>query len=105
MKTNLKKISSEEIITEINKLETDTVLIIVDHQVWSIYSKEINLDLIENKKVVFWKSPDGEKAKNINDYQNAMEFFLDKGIHRNAHLVVIGGGAVSDFGGFIAATI
>ena len=34
-----------------------------------------------------------------------MEFFLEKGIHRNAHLVVIGGGAVSDFAGFVASTI
>lgn len=105
MKTNLKKITINEIVSEINQLETDTVLVVVDHIVWSLYSKEINLDSIENKKVIFWKAPDGEKAKNINDYQNAMEFFLDKGIHRNAHLVVIGGGAVSDFAGFLASTI
>jgi 3-dehydroquinate synthetase len=81
------------------------VLVIADHQVWSQYSKDIILEKVENKKVIFWKSPDGEKVKNFNDYQTAIEFFLDKGIHRNAHLVVIGGGAVSDFSGLIAATI
>lgn len=105
MKTNIKKIELENIVDEINKLETDTVLVIADHQVWSQYSKDIILEKIENKKVIFWKSPDGEKVKNFNEYQTAIEFFLDKGIHRNAHLIVIGGGAVSDFGGFIAATI
>jgi 3-dehydroquinate synthetase len=105
MKTNIKKIELENIIDEINKLETDTVLVVADHQVWSMYSKDILLEKIENKKVIFWKSPDGEKVKNFNDFQTAIEFFLDKGIHRNAHLVVIGGGAVSDFAGFIAATI
>ncbi|MBC7715087.1 MAG: 3-dehydroquinate synthase [Rhizobacter sp.] len=105
MKTEIKKIGFESIIEEINKLQTDTVLIIADHQVWSLYSKDLNLDQIENKKVLFWKAGDGEKVKNMTDYQSAVEFFLEKGIHRNAHLVVIGGGATSDFGGFVAATI
>ncbi|MBC7426985.1 MAG: 3-dehydroquinate synthase [Bacteriovorax sp.] len=105
MKTEIKKIEFETIVDEINKLQTDTVLIIADHQVWSLYSKDLNLEKIENKKVLFWKASDGEKVKNITDFQNAVEFFLEKGIHRNAHLVVIGGGATSDFGGFVAATI
>lgn len=104
-KTQIKNIELTAITDEINALDTDTVLLVVDHQVWSTYSKEILLEKIENKKVIFWKSPDGEKVKNINDFQNAIEFFLEKGIHRNAHLVVIGGGAVSDFAGFMAATI
>jgi len=103
-KTLIKKIELENICEEINKIETDTILLIVDHQIWSLYSKELPLEKIE-KKVIFWKAPDGEKVKNFTELQNASEFFLDKGIHRNAHLVVIGGGAVSDFAGFVAATI
>lgn len=105
MKTEIKNVELENIIEEINKLETDTILVVADHQVWSLYSKDLVLEKIENKKVLFWKAADGEKVKNITDFQNAMEFFLDKGIHRNAHLVVIGGGATSDFAGFVAATI
>ncbi len=105
MKTEIKKVELDGIVEEINKLQTDTVLVIADHQVWSTYSKDIILEKIENKKVIFWKAADGEKVKNITDFQNAVEFFLEKGIHRNAHLVVIGGGATSDFGGFVAATI
>jgi 3-dehydroquinate synthetase len=105
MKTLIKNIELDSIISEINNLETDTVLLVVDHVVWSLYAKDLMIEKIENKKVLFWKSPDGEKVKNINDFQNAVEFFLEKGIHRNAHLVAIGGGAVSDFAGFIAATI
>ncbi|MGZ3788118.1 MAG: 3-dehydroquinate synthase [Bacteriovorax sp.] len=105
MNTIIKKIALENIVEEISKLDTDTVLLVVDHLVWSHYSKELILEKIENKKVIFWKSPDGEKVKNLNDFQIATEFFLEKGIHRNAHLVAIGGGAVSDFSGFVAATI
>ncbi len=105
MKTEIKHVELENIISEINNLQTDTVLVIADHQVWSLYSKDLLLEQIENKKVLFWKAADGEKVKNITDFQNAIEFFLDKGIHRNAHMVVIGGGATSDFGGFVASTI
>jgi 3-dehydroquinate synthase len=105
MKTVIKNIELASIVQEINNLDTDTVLLIVDHVVWSQYSKDLILESIENKKVIFWKAPDGEKVKNINEFQNAVEFFLEKGIHRNAHLVAIGGGAVSDFAGFVAATI
>lgn len=105
MQTKILNIELESIVDQINNLETDTILLVVDHLVWSHYSKELILEKIENKKVIFWKSPDGEKVKNINEFQNAVEFFLEKGIHRNAHLVAIGGGAVSDFAGFIAATI
>ena len=86
MKTQIKKIELDAIVEEINKLDTDTILLIVDHLFWSHYSKDLILEKIENKKVIFWKSPDGEKVKNINDFQNAIEFFLEKGIHRNAHL-------------------
>jgi 3-dehydroquinate synthase len=105
MKTQIKNVTFEEIPEVLASIDSDTILLIVDHVVWSLYSKELPIDKIENKKVIFWKSPDGDKVKNINDFQNAIEFFLDKGIHRNAHLVAIGGGAVSDFAGFIAATI
>ena len=105
IKTQIKHVEMENIIGEINDLSNDTVLIVADHHVWSLYSKDILLEKIENKKVIFWKAPDGEKVKNINDFQIAVEFFLEKGIHRNAHLVVIGGGATSDFAGFVAATI
>jgi 3-dehydroquinate synthetase len=105
MKTHIANIKLDSIISEINKLETDTVLLVVDHVVWSLYPQHLLIEKIENKRVIFWKSPDGEKVKNIIDFQNAVEFFLEKGIHRNSHLVAIGGGAVSDFAGFIAATI
>ncbi len=84
-KTLLKKIEIDQIINELSKIEADTLLIVADHNVWSVYSKEIKIDEIQNKKVILWKSPDGEKAKNITEFQNAIEFFLEKGIHRKAH--------------------
>jgi 3-dehydroquinate synthetase len=53
---------------------------------------------------VFWLS-DPEGQKNLSTYENALEFFLKLGIHRKAVLYVFGGGATTDLGGFVAATI
>ncbi len=105
MKTRIQTVQYENLIDELNKIETDTLLVVADHQVWSIYGKDFPFESITGKKVIFWKAGDGEKVKNFNDFQNCLEFFLDKGIHRKAHLVAIGGGATSDFAGFVAATI
>ena len=49
MKTEIKNVELENIVEEINQLQTDTVLIIADHHVWSLYSKDILLEKIENK--------------------------------------------------------
>ena len=53
---------------------------------------------------VFWLS-DSEEQKNLSVYETATEFFLKLGIHRASMLFVFGGGATTDFGGFVAATL
>lgn len=53
---------------------------------------------------VFWLSRP-EDQKNLEDYARAVEFLLKQGIHRKSVLHAIGGGATTDFAGFIAATI
>lgn len=53
---------------------------------------------------IFWLS-NPEEQKNLEDYQRALEFFLKQGIHRQSKLHAIGGGATTDFCGFVAATI
>ncbi len=85
--------------------DADTLIIFIDQMVWNLKFKEFRTEHIEEKKIILWKAPDGEKVKNFSEYQNAMEFVLEKGIHRQAHLLSIGGGALSDFSGFVAATL
>ena len=43
--------------------------------------------------------------KNFENYENCIEELIDSGIHRNSHIVAFGGGATSDFAGFVAATV
>lgn len=53
---------------------------------------------------VFWLN-DPEDEKNLTTYSAALDFYLQNGIHRNSTMYVFGGGATSDLGGFIAATV
>lgn len=103
--TKIIRTEFEELMFHFQSIESDTILVVADHLVWSLYGKDFNFESLTGKKIIFWKAPDGEKAKNFNDFQNCCEYFLDKGIHRKAHLIALGGGAVSDFAGFVAATI
>jgi 3-dehydroquinate synthase len=53
---------------------------------------------------VFWlKNP--EEDKNLEVYGAALEFLLQQGIQRKTVLYTFGGGATTDIGGFIAATV
>ena len=46
-----------------------------------------------------------EKYKKLSYAEKMIDFFLSKGIKRTDELLVVGGGAVSDLGGFVASII
>lgn len=102
MKTKIQKKKLADICREIQKLEADTILLVIDQKVKKLYGKKIQ---VKGKKVLTWVAPQGEATKNFSSYQKCMEYFLSKGAHRFSHLVSIGGGATSDFAGFVAATL
>ena len=105
MKTEIVKVSIDNLIKEFNKIQTDTIALIIDQKVYELYKKQLGLDLIDkNKKLIIWKAPSGESLKSIRNYESCMEYLISKNIHRKTHLVAVGGGAVGDFAGFIAAT-
>jgi 3-dehydroquinate synthase len=95
----------ERIKDNLKTLDTDSLVIIVDLNVQNIYSKVLKLLNIEGKKVTLWKAPPGENAKNFEEFERCIEFIIEKGIHRKSHIVAIGGGAISDFAGFVASTV
>ena len=106
METRFETSDFDKIIEDIQNLDTDLILLLTDHRVWSQYSKILPIHKIsEKKRVIVWKSADGEKTKTLKEYENCIEFLLEKGIHRQAHIVALGGGALSDFAGFVAATL
>jgi 3-dehydroquinate synthase len=96
--------SIEKIFETISKIETDTIIIIIDLNLYSLYAKSFDLKSL-NKKTIIWKAPPGENVKCFKEFEKCLEYLLEKGVHRHCHLVAIGGGALSDFAGFVAASL
>lgn len=78
----------------------DNVYYLIDEHVYGIY-KNSKLSFIEAPLVV----TGGESFKYASPLMHTMEELLTFGIKRNDLIVVIGGGATGDAGGFIASTI
>lgn len=93
----MQKISYSQLILELKNEK----YFVVDSKVVSLYPE---LREFLGPKVV-WILDNPEKQKTILAYSQISEFFLINGISRRDKIVVIGGGASSDLGGFVASTL
>ncbi len=84
--------------------QSERLLLILDEAIERVAPQVIEALAIKDKRRV-WICRGGEAAKTLSEYEKCAEQFLSLGIHRKDHLLVIGGGATSDFGGFVAATL
>ncbi|MFG1500149.1 hypothetical protein ABMA70_08045 [Halobacteriovorax sp. XZX-3] len=85
----------------LNEIDSDRILVVLDSNINSLY-----LDLIDVREgIEIYIAPAGEDCKNVSEVERACEFFIEKGVHRGAHLVAIGGGACSDFAGLVASLL
>lgn len=105
MKTNIQDCNFSSLGEELGAIDTDNLLIVVDSRVWQIYAKELVENHPKDKKIYLYKTLEGEATKNVAEFEKGLEFFLEKGIHRDSYLVAIGGGATSDFAGFLASSL
>ena len=105
MKSEIKTCYLDELGKDIETIKTDQILLVVDSRVWQHYQKALESYQPKNKTIILYKSLEGESTKTIEEYERGVEFFLEKGVHRKAHLLAIGGGATSDYAGFIAASL
>ncbi len=94
----------DQIITRLSEFKSETLIIIIDLNVYALYIDKMK-PLFDNKKIVLWKASPGESTKTFKEFESCLEFLLSQGVHRNCHLVAFGGGALSDFAGFIATTL
>lgn len=74
---------------------------IVDRKVFDLH--EANLSFLDGKCVFFLEDP--EREKSFETLEKAISFFLERRINRTNRIVVIGGGATTDLGGFVASII
>lgn len=99
MKSKLTYLKKLELFKELDNFKEGQFFAIADQKV-----KNHLPQWIQFSPHVYWlKNP--EDDKNLETYGEALNFFLKQGIQRSSHLYVFGGGATTDFAGFVAATI
>ena len=93
-----------ELIThELNHL--NKILIITDEKVAAFHLQTVKDALIKTgKPVLHHVVPEGEHAKTFDVFYECQSFCLTQQINRKSLIIALGGGAVGDLAGFVAAT-
>ncbi len=99
MKSNLTYLKKPELFKLLDRSSVGPFFAIADSKVRGHLPQ-----WIQGSPNVFWVTAP-EEQKSLKDYGAALEFFLRAGVDRSATLFAIGGGATTDLGGFVAATI
>jgi 3-dehydroquinate synthetase len=99
MHSELIYLNKAELYKELESISPDRFFAVVDQKIKSHLP-----EWIQKSSQVFWlKHP--EEQKNLSAFTEITEFFLTAGIDRASTLIAIGGGATTDLGGFVSATI
>lgn len=85
------------------------ILIITDLNVSKLYLNEIKQILKEDKdyndlNILDYVIAAGEESKNINNYNDVLEFLAQNNFSRKDMIIALGGGVVGDLAGFVAST-
>lgn len=81
-------------------------LILADKNAFSLYGKKIFSSLKKlGKPIIVSQIVAGEQNKNIDKIADLVRPYFRMGFNRNACLISIGGGVVTDIGGFIASIL
>jgi 3-dehydroquinate synthase len=79
------------------------ILIITDETVAKIHLDKV-LPLLSEWNPVIFTAPSGEKAKTFEVYYEALSVALENRLDRKSVILALGGGAVGDLSGFVAAS-
>ncbi len=93
-----------KVITNISAYSN--ILLLIDKNVNNLYGKKIIKSLQNSgKQIVRSIVPSDEKSKNLNNIVKFIKPFFKKGINRKSCLIAIGGGVITDIGGFISSIL
>lgn len=106
VKTNT---NNYDVIILKNSLENAYKYLDLDKKVLIITDSGVPLQYVDTVKrqclnPFIFKIEQGEKSKNIINYQKIIEFMIINNFTRNDIIVALGGGVVGDLSGFVAAT-
>lgn len=84
-------------------VKSDRLFVVYDKNTKKLFAKELREELCDFS-VCEIVVPEGEKCKNLGCYKRLAEKLAENGADRTSALLAVGGGAVSDLVGFVAAT-
>lgn len=85
--------------------------IIIEEKISELFKDANNFFLVDDKldfdfpKKNLLKISVNNNIKSLSFFEKTLNSLIQNKLHRNSHLVVIGGGTLSDFGGFLASTL
>ncbi|HDH4222754.1 TPA: 3-dehydroquinate synthase [Staphylococcus aureus] len=82
----------------------DQSFILIDEYVNQYFANKFD-DILSYENVHKVIIPAGEKTKTFHQYQETLEYILSHHVTRNTAIIAVGGGAIGDFAGFVAATL
>ena len=94
----------EAFILKLNELNPTKVFVLVDSNTKSLCLPEFLLNYSFNKTVIILEIPEGEINKNIETCLTLWNELSERGADRNSLFINLGGGVVTDLGGFVAST-
>jgi 3-dehydroquinate synthase len=99
-------LNNPELIFSILNIKSSNVLILTDDNVYNLYGNQLEKSLRRLVKTVTSSViPSGERSKDINKLSGFIKPFLQKNLSRNTVIISIGGGVVTDIGGFISSIL
>ena len=88
----------------VEKLNPSKIFILTDENTYKhclpLYYKSVNFHIKQEEIII----PYGEEYKNISTCLKVWELLSEKGADRNSLIINLGGGVVTDLGGFVAST-
>lgn len=85
--------------------DTTTCFVFADENAWKYHSERVRSALkAAGQNFELLQIPQGEASKSVEWWKKGLDFLLEKGVHRNAHLIAVGGGITGDLAGFIASS-
>jgi 3-dehydroquinate synthase len=88
-----------------DELQADDVFVLTERRVHKLYGAELEQSFAAAGLRQQWVTvPEGERAKSLVTFARVLDQLADLGCARRSVIVNFGGGAVSDLGGFVAAS-
>lgn len=101
--SKIANINLTKVIYELTSIESDQKIVLYDKKLETYYASLLE-QISSVPGCILMALPEGEAVKSFQNYELYMEKLIEKRVHRGSHLVAFGGGATSDFVGFLAAT-